>query len=320
MSENSAGQFARVSAVVIMAAGAGTRMKSATAKVLHRLGGRSMISYAVEAASALEPEHLVVVVGHQRDQVEAHLAEVAPQVSLAVQEQPLGTGDAVRAGMAVLPGVAGEVVVTSGDVPLLRGETLIDLVSAHREGGNAVTVLTAMVPDPTGYGRIIRDGDEVARIVEHRDASDDERDISEINAGIYVFDAATLAEGIAGLQAANDQGELYLTDVVAHARLSGRRVGARVLADYLQSEGVNDRVQLAERSAELNRRMLRRWMAEGVTIIDPATTWIHDSVDLAEDVTLLPNTSLEGATSVAAAPRSARTPPWSMSRSVRALT
>ncbi|MFZ1283223.1 MAG: bifunctional UDP-N-acetylglucosamine diphosphorylase/glucosamine-1-phosphate N-acetyltransferase GlmU [Propionicimonas sp.] len=287
-----------MSAVVIMAAGAGTRMKSATAKVLHRLGGRSMISYAVEAASALEPEHLVVVVGHQRDQVEAHLAEVAPQVRLAVQEQPLGTGDAVRAGMSLLSGVAGEVVVTSGDVPLLRGDTLIDLVSAHREDGNAVTVLTAMVPDPSGYGRIVRDGDEVARIVEHRDASDDELDIAEINSGIYVFDAATLAEGIAGLRTSNDQGELYLTDVVAHARQAGRRVGARVLADYLQTEGVNDRAQLAERNAELNRRILHRWMTDGVTIVDPATTWIHDSVDLAEDVTLLPNTSLEGATSV----------------------
>ncbi len=298
MSEHVAAESPRVAAVVIMAAGAGTRMKSSTAKVLHKLGGRAMISWAVDAASALEPQHLVVVVGHQREQVEAHLAEIAPQAVAAYQEQQLGTGDAVRAGLAALSEVVGEVVVTSGDVPLLEPSTLLDLVASHREHDNDVTVLTAVVPDPTGYGRIVREGDTVARIVEQRDATDAELDIAEINSGIYVFDAELLAEGIHGLQAANAQGELYLTDVIAHANRSGRRVGVHVLSDYLQTEGVNDRLQLAERGAELNRRILRRWMLAGVTIVDPATTWIHDGVDLAEDVTLLPNTSLEGATSV----------------------
>ncbi|MEA5054615.1 MAG: bifunctional UDP-N-acetylglucosamine diphosphorylase/glucosamine-1-phosphate N-acetyltransferase GlmU [Propionicimonas sp.] len=298
MSEQTVAESPRVAAVVIMAAGAGTRMKSATAKVLHKLSGRSMISWAVDAASFLDPEHLVVVVGHQREQVEAHLAEVAPQAITALQAEQRGTGDAVRAGLSVLPGITGDVVVTSGDVPLLEGATLRDLVQAHREEGNRVTVLTAVVPDPTGYGRIVRDGDAVARIVEQKDASDAERDIAEINAGIYVFDAGLLAEGIASLQAGNAQGELYLTDVIAYASGAGHRVGARVLADYLQTEGVNDRIQLAERGTELNRRLLRHWMAAGVTVVDPATTWIHDGVDLAEDVTLLPNTSLEGATSV----------------------
>jgi bifunctional UDP-N-acetylglucosamine pyrophosphorylase/glucosamine-1-phosphate N-acetyltransferase len=257
-----------------------------------------MIAWAVEAASALEPEQLVVVVGHQQEQVEAHVAELAPQARFAVQEQPRGTGDAVRAALAALPGIAGEVVVTSGDVPLLQGDTLRDLVQAHRAGGHAVTVLTAVVPDPTGYGRIVRDGERVRRIVEQRDADEAELAITEINAGVYVFDAATLTEGIAGLQAGNDQGELYLTDVVAHASATGRGVGVRLLADHLQTEGVNDRVQLAERAAELNRRILRRWMLAGVTVVDPGTTWVHAEVDLAEDVTLLPNTSLEGATSV----------------------
>ncbi len=289
----------RVAAVVIMAAGAGTRMKSATAKVLHPLAGRSMLSYAVDAASALEPEHLVVVIGHQREQVQAHLDEIAPQVITAVQEQPRGTGDAVRSGLAALGELTGEVVVTSGDVPLLTGETLWELVRAHRAEGNTATLLTTIVDDPTGYGRIVREAGEVARIVEQRDASDDERQITEINAGIYVFDAETLRAGIAALSTDNAQGELYLTDVIAFARSRAGRVGGTVLTDSLQAEGVNDRVQLATLSAELNRRILRRWMIEGVTVLDPATTWVHDSVDLAADVTLLPGTSLEGATSVA---------------------
>ena len=289
----------RVAAVVIMAAGAGTRMKSATAKVLHQLAGRSMLSYAVDAASALEPESLVVVIGHQRDQVKAHLEEIAPQVVTAVQEQPRGTGDAVRSGLSVLGELTGEVVVTSGDVPLLTGDTLLELLETHRAEGNTVTVLTTIAPDPTGYGRIVREGGEVVRIVEQRDASEDERRITEINAGIYVFDGPTLRAGIAALGTDNAQGELYLTDVIAFARSRDGRVGGAVLADSVQAEGVNDRIQLATLSAELNRRILRRWMADGVTVLDPATTWVHDAVDLAADVTLLPGTSLEGATSVA---------------------
>lgn len=290
----------RVAAVVIMAAGAGTRMRSAIPKVLHRVAGKSMVALAIDTADALSPDRLVVVVGHQRELVTEHLAEIAPHVTIAVQERPLGTGDAVRAGLAALPGVVGEIVVTSGDVPLLEAATLVDLVAAHREGGNAVTVLSAVVPDPTGYGRIVRDGEQVARIVEQSDATAEELAIVEINSGIYVFDAGTLGEGLAALQAANAQGELYLTDVISHAHDAGRRVGARVLSDYLQTEGVNDRAQLAERGAELNRRILAHWMAEGVTVLDPATTWVQSGVDLAQDVTLLPGTSLEGATSVGA--------------------
>ena len=289
----------RVAAVVIMAAGAGTRMKSATAKVLHQLAGRSMLSYAVESASAVEPEHLVVVVGHQREQVIAHLSEIAPQVVTAVQEQQNGTGDAVRSGLAALGRLTGEVVVTSGDVPLLAGATLQSLVETHRDEGNAVTVLTTIAPDPTGYGRVLREAGEVVRIVEQRDASPDEQAVTEINSGIYVFDAETLRAGIAALESDNAQGELYLTDVIGFARSLGRRVGGSVLADSLQAEGVNDRLQLASLTRELNRRILNRWMAAGVTVLDPDTTWVHDSVDLAADVTLLPGTSLEGATSVA---------------------
>ena len=299
MAEQDAVVDNRVAAVVIMAAGAGTRMRSSIPKVLHPIAGKSMIALAIDTADALAPDRLVVVVGHQREQVTAHLAEVAPHVTIAVQEQLLGTGDAVRAGLAALPGISGAVVVTSGDVPLLAGETLQGLVATHRSEGNAVTVLTSIVPDPTGYGRIVREGDQVARIVEQKDANGAELDLNEINSGIYVFESDVLGEGIEALEAQNAQGELYLTDVVAYARQAGRRVGAQLLADHLQTEGVNDRIQLAERGAELNRRILNRWMAAGVTVIDPATTWVHAGVDLAEDVTLLPGTSLEGATSVA---------------------
>lgn len=290
----------RPAAVVIMAAGLGTRMKSSTPKVLHELGGRSLVGHAVAAARALDPQHLVVVVGSGRELVEAHLAQVDPGVLTAVQERQLGTGDAVRSGLSVVPDLIGPVVVTSGDVPLLEAQTLRELLDAHDAEGNAATVLTARVPDPTGYGRVIRAADDsVDGIVEHKDASDTQREIDEINAGIYVFDAEVLRDGLARITTDNAQGELYLTDVVSVARKDGRRVGAHVTADAMQTEGVNDRVQLATLRAELNRRTLVTLMRSGVTIVDPRTTWVDGTVTIAPDVTLLPNTQLHGTTSVA---------------------
>ncbi len=288
-----------VAAVVVLAAGGGTRMRSSTSKLLHEVCGRSMLAYAVDAATAVQPEQLCVVVGHLREQVEAHLDEIAPHVVRAVQDQQRGTGHAVQCGLTELGDLHGDVVVTYADVPMLTGDTLIALVTAHRAEGNAVTVLTADVADPTGYGRIVREGDRVARIVEHKDATDAERGITEINSGIYVFDAGTLRAGLASLRADNAQGELYLTDVVGYATGHGGRVGAYVTDDAWQTEGVNDRVQLAAMAKEMNRRVVERWQRAGVTVWDPATTWIEASVDLAEDVTLLPNTILRGATSVA---------------------
>jgi bifunctional UDP-N-acetylglucosamine pyrophosphorylase/glucosamine-1-phosphate N-acetyltransferase len=274
-------------------------MKSKRSKLLHEVCGRSLISYAITAASALEPEHLVVVVGHQREQVSEHVHEIAPWAVQAVQEEQLGTGHAVRCGLETLPELSGDVVVTYGDVPLLTGETLAGLVAEHHAAGNAVTVLTAVVESPTGYGRIVREHGAVARIVEEKDATDDERSIREINSGIYVFDAATLNAGLANLRTDNAAGELYLTDVVTYANGAGGSVGAHLIDDPWQTEGVNDRVQLAGLSRELNRRILEKWMRAGVTVLDPATTWVADTVDLAEDVTLLPNTILRGATSIA---------------------
>jgi bifunctional UDP-N-acetylglucosamine pyrophosphorylase / glucosamine-1-phosphate N-acetyltransferase len=293
-----------VAAVVILAAGEGKRMKSSRSKLLHEIAGHSMLSYAVTAATTMQPQHIIVVIGHLRDQVAAHLAEIAPHVLTAVQEQQLGTGHAVQVALDQLADLTGDVIVTMGDVPMLTGETLAALLLQHRASRVAATVLTAQVPDPTGYGRILRGADGmVTSIVEHRDADDMEREITEINSGIYAFDAAALRSALTELAPSNDQGELYLTDVLAVLREAGKPVGAYVIDDLWQTEGVNDRIQLSRMNAELNRRILQRWMREGVTVVDPASTWVHASVDLAPDVILLPGTSLEGATSVAAGAR-----------------
>ena len=290
----------RPAAVVVLAAGEGTRMRSDTPKVLHRIGGRSLLGHAMAAARALDPEHLVVVVRHERERVAAHIREVDPGAVVADQDELKGTARAVACGLAPLGPLTGTVVVTYGDVPLLDDATLRDLVAAHDASGSAVTVLTARVADPTGYGRVLRDaaGDVVA-IVEHKDADDAQRAVDEINSGIYAFDAAVLADALGRIRADNAQGELYLTDVLAVARADGHRVAAVTTGDVWQVEGVNDRVQLAALGGELNRRVLTDWMRAGVTVVDPASTWVDVTVELAPDVTLLPGTQLHGATRVA---------------------
>ncbi|MBA3530126.1 MAG: bifunctional UDP-N-acetylglucosamine diphosphorylase/glucosamine-1-phosphate N-acetyltransferase GlmU, partial [Propionibacteriaceae bacterium] len=276
-------------------------MKSSKSKLLHEVAGHSLLSYAVSAAAAVQPQRVVVVVGHQRDQVEAHLAEMAPHVTIAVQDEQRGTGHAVQCGLVDLEDITGDVVVTMADVPMLAGDTLVDLVATHREAKAAVTVLTARLDDPSGYGRVVRDADQrVSEIVEHKDASEEQRRVSEINSGIYVFDAEMLRSGLQEITADNAQNEFYLTDVVSVARTLGKTVETHQIDDLWQTEGVNDRVQLCRIGAEMNRRILERWMRAGVTIVDPATTWVHASVDLAPDVTLLPGTFLEGATSIKA--------------------
>ena len=300
-----------VRAAIILAAGAGTRMKSERSKLLHEIAGRSLLSYAVDAALGAGAERLVVVVGHQRDQVEAHLAEIAPQVQIVVQGDAMyGTGYAVRCALDALGeewaegttnGAGGQVLVTYADVPMLGGPTLAAMVGAHRDAGAAITVLTAEVDEPTGYGRIIRgSAGDVLAIVEHQDADPAQLAIHEINSGIYVFDSDVLSTALAALAPSPVTGELYLTDVIGIARAQHRPVRAHLTADRWETEGVNDRVQLQRMGAEMNRRLLEHWMRAGVTIIDPASTWIQADVDLGTDVTLLPGTSLEGATSVAA--------------------
>jgi bifunctional UDP-N-acetylglucosamine pyrophosphorylase/glucosamine-1-phosphate N-acetyltransferase len=294
-------------AVVVLAAGEGRRMNSSRLKVLHEIAGRPLLGHAVHAAAALAPEHLVVVAGHGRDQVREYLGGLSVELSrsalLAIQEQQLGTGHAVACALDSLPTLAGPVMVTYGDVPLLDAGTLRALLTEHAVTGNAVTVLTAELADPTGYGRILRGAaQDVTGIVEHRDATPDQLAISEINSGVYVFEADLLRAALArlaGSATGNAQGELYLTDVVGLAHADGRRVGALRCPDPWLVAGVNDQLQLAEIRAELNRRLLADWMRAGVTVVDPATTWVDVGIRLEPDVVLLPGTQLHGATTVA---------------------
>jgi bifunctional UDP-N-acetylglucosamine pyrophosphorylase/glucosamine-1-phosphate N-acetyltransferase len=290
-----------LAAVIVLAAGEGTRMKSSTPKVLHRIGGRTLVGHAIAAARAAGPEHLAVVVRHERDLVAAHVAELDPSVVIADQDEVKGTGRAAECALAVLPELEGTVLVTYGDVPLLSGQTLVALLEEHTRSRSAVTVITARLQDPTGYGRILRDADGgVAGIVEQKDASEEQRAITEINSGIYAFDAAVLRTALGKVGTDNAQGEKYLTDVLAIAREAGGRVSAHVIDDLWQTEGVNDRVQLARLGKELNRRTTERWMREGVTVIDPDTTWIDTDVTIGRDTTVLPGTQLLGATTIGA--------------------
>ena len=291
-------------AAVVLAAGEGRRMRSATPKVLHPIGGASLLAHAVRAVAALSPAHLAVVVGHGREQVGGEVEELGARlgrpVVAAMQEEQRGTGHAVACGLEALPaGLAGPVLVTYGDVPLLEPATLEALLAEHVAAGAAVSLLTGEPDDPTGYGRVLRDArGDVVGIVEQRDATPEQHAIREINSGVYVFDAAFLAAGISGLSSHNSQGELYLTDLVAAAVAAGRPVRALACPDIWQVQGVNDRVQLAEVRAELNRRVLRRWMRDGVTVVDPASTWVDVDVRLGRDVVLHPGTQLHGATAV----------------------
>jgi bifunctional UDP-N-acetylglucosamine pyrophosphorylase/glucosamine-1-phosphate N-acetyltransferase len=252
-------------AVIVLAAGAGTRMRSSTPKVLHPICGRSLLLHAVEAARGTSPEQLVAVVRHERDRVVAHLEEVADDVLIADQDEVPGTGRAVECGLDQVRAETGTVLVTYGDVPLLDAATLGELAAAHEQDGNAVTVLTAEVEDPTGYGRILRDGGsgEVLGIVEHKDADAAQRAITEINSGIYAFDLPVLRAALARIGTDNAQGEKYLTDVLAIARADGGTVRAASTTDRWLVEGVNDRVQLARLGAEMRRRILEKHMPPG---------------------------------------------------------
>ncbi|MGA1090330.1 MAG: bifunctional UDP-N-acetylglucosamine diphosphorylase/glucosamine-1-phosphate N-acetyltransferase GlmU [Candidatus Nanopelagicales bacterium] len=294
--------------VIVLAAGEGKRMRSATPKVLHAIAGRTLIGHVLEAAAAVDPAHVVVVVGHGRDHVLAHLDEVAPWVDTVVQDQQLGTGHAVRIALAALATAhaleASPIVVLSGDTPLLTGRTVRKLVDTQVSSGGAATVLTAVLSDPAGYGRVVRDGSgAVEVIVEDRDATADIRAISEINAGMYAFDPIALAPALERLTTANDQGEEYLTDVVGLLRAEGRPVTGLIVDDAHEILGVNDRGQLADAAAIMRDRINARWMRDGVSMLDPASTWIDVDVDLAPDVTLLPQTSLLGPTTIASGAR-----------------
>jgi len=298
--EQKPGFAAPPAAVVILAAGEGTRMKSARLpKVLHGFAGRSLLGHALAAAEPLRAGRTVVVVGHRRDEVTAHLGEVAPAATTVVQAQQNGTGHAVRIALESLPAdLSGVVVVLPGDAPLLTAESLQELLLVH--GDAAATMLTAIAADPTGYGRVIRGNDgSVVDVVEHKDASDEQRRVPEIAAGVYAFDAAVLRDALGRLSTDNAQGEEYLPDVIGICVREGRPVRASVAPED-QAAGVNDRVQLAAAARAYNDRLLDAHMRRGVTILDPASTWIDAGVVVEPDVTLLPGVELRGATVVAA--------------------
>ncbi|MBB4917811.1 bifunctional UDP-N-acetylglucosamine diphosphorylase/glucosamine-1-phosphate N-acetyltransferase GlmU [Streptosporangium saharense] len=290
----------RPAAVIVLAAGEGTRMKSKTPKILHELCGRTLVDHMLTAARGLEPGRLIVVIGHERDRVQEHLSLTSPDALPVIQEEQRGTGHAVRVVLETVGAIEGTVLVTYGDTPLLRTETLAALLERHESDGNAVTVLSAEVPDPYGYGRIVRDTTgAVLQIVEEKDATPGQRAIKEMNSGVYAFDGALLADAVKRVSTSNAQGEEYLTDVLSILREDGHRVGAHVAADHVEVEGVNDRVQLAFARKVLNTRLLETHMRAGVTVIDPASTWVDVDVTMEPDVVLHPGTQLHGRTALA---------------------
>jgi len=284
--------------IVILAAGKGTRMKSDRSKVLHRLAGRPLLDHVLDAARAVDPASVTVVVGHQADEVRTAMS--GRGCRFVTQEPQIGTGHALLQAEPALRDAGGDVLLLSGDVPLLRGETLAALVRAHRAARAAATVLTARLADPSSYGRIIRERGAIARIVEHRDASEAERAIDEINSGIYVFDLQPLFAALRQIGSSNAQGEYYLPDLVALYRARGLTVETMTLDDANEIRGVNSRSELAALSRDARRRTAEALMAAGVTIEDPATAYIDSTVEIGPDTVIHPGVALEGTTKIGA--------------------
>jgi bifunctional UDP-N-acetylglucosamine pyrophosphorylase/glucosamine-1-phosphate N-acetyltransferase len=285
-------------AAIILAAGKGTRMKSSQVKVMHELCGRPMVDFVVQSAREAGAGQLVLVTGHQSESVRDYFAS-DKDICCALQEEQLGTGHAVACGLPLLDGFAGDVLILCGDAPLVRGETLRQLATEHRDSGAAVTVLTALMDTPTGYGRIVRSADGgIDRIVEEKDASAEERAIAEINSGIYCVAADFLAVAVAGLSNDNAQGEYYLTDIISAATSQGLACRPLALADAEEISGVNDRVQLAAAAAVVRRRISEGLMLSGVTIVDPASTYIDAGVVIGADSVIHPNSHIRGATAI----------------------
>jgi bifunctional UDP-N-acetylglucosamine pyrophosphorylase/glucosamine-1-phosphate N-acetyltransferase len=282
-------------AAVLMAGGLGTRMKSATPKHLHPILGRRMVDWIVEAGRSAGAEPLVVVASPATKDVFA-----GSGLTVAVQPEALGTGDAVRCAREALATDEGDVLVLSGDTPMLTADLLRDLEETHRREEADATILSAEPPDPRLYGRVVRNADgSVQKVVEGTDANEEERKLREINSSIYVFRAAALWPALDRLEPKNVQGELYLTDAIELIAQGGGKVAAHVAADSRETDGVNTRVELAQAAAVLRDRINERHMLAGVTIVDPATTWIEPTVEIAADVTIEPFTMLRGLTTVA---------------------
>jgi bifunctional UDP-N-acetylglucosamine pyrophosphorylase/glucosamine-1-phosphate N-acetyltransferase len=285
--------------VIVLAAGEGTRMKSATPKVLHPIAGRSILGHLMAAIAPVIGGELRVVVGAHREFVEAEVIATAPAAIPVYQAERNGTGHAVQLALAGAS-TTGSVLILAGDTPLLTTSTLKEFIAIHEANASSASVLTADMPDPFGYGRIIRDDNGgISHIVEERDATDEEREISEINTGVYLFDNAALRAACAKLSKDNSQGELYLTDVIALIKGANSVVFAIRSSDYTETLGINDRSQLAECTAVMRDRINDRWMKSGVTIVDPTTTWIDVDVTIESDVTIHPGTALAGKSTIA---------------------
>ncbi len=287
-------------AVVVLAAGEGTRMRSATPKVMHEIAGLPMLGHALATATALGAQYVIPVIRHEKEKIEPYIHAFYPTVHISHQDDVPGTGRAVECALNVLPdGFSGAVVVTSGDVPLLDVQTIESMLDVHLTSGAGATLLTAVFSDPSGYGRIVRsDNGAFSSIVEHRDATEEELEITEVNAGVYVFDYLELKKALSAIGTHNAAGEKYLTDAAVEILKSGREVQALQVSDNWLVAGVNNRIQLQQVSAELNRRICEAWMLAGVTITDPQTTFIDITASLGEDVTLLPGTHLKGITRI----------------------
>ncbi|MCM0081012.1 bifunctional UDP-N-acetylglucosamine diphosphorylase/glucosamine-1-phosphate N-acetyltransferase GlmU [Geomonas sp. Red32] len=288
--------MAKLSAVVL-AAGMGTRMKSALVKVMHPLAGAPMIAWPVAAAFEAGVDAAVLVVGHQQEKVRGYFAQGEKEVSFAVQAEQLGTGHAVRCAMPHLSAGTDTVLILCGDTPLLTAATLGAMVKVHEASGATLTVMTARFANPFGYGRVLKGDDgSVTAIVEEKDASDEERRIQEVNAGVYCVDRAFLAEAVEKLDANNAQAEYYLTDVIKQAVGQGRKCLSYTVADPAEISGVNDRVQLAESARILRGRINRELMVSGVTMIDPAAVYIDRGVTIGRDTVIHPGVTITGQT------------------------
>jgi bifunctional UDP-N-acetylglucosamine pyrophosphorylase/glucosamine-1-phosphate N-acetyltransferase len=283
--------------VVILAAGKGTRMKSARPKVLHEVAGVPMIQYVLDAAAQLHPSSTTVVVGHGADLLTASLSDRAG-LRFAVQEPQLGTGHALLATEHALAGATGTLLLLSGDVPLLTTATLTHLLDRHHAAAAAATVLTAALPDPHGYGRIVRSGGAMTRIVEERDASPAERDIREVNAGVYALDLYGLFDAVRSIASQNAQREYYLPDLVSIYRARGRTVETAAVPDAREIRGINSRADLAEVSRLVRHATNTALMAAGVTFEDPETTYVDRGVTVGADTVLHPGVRLQGSTAV----------------------
>jgi len=285
-----------LSLVIILAAGDSKRMKSKQSKVLHKVAGRSVIENLLTSVEKLQAKNLTVVVGANKDEVVEHLGQVAPKAKTVFQEKRDGTGGATQLALAEHKG-DGTVLILAGDTPLLTHQTLSEFVQVHQKEKQSASVLTAILPDPTGYGRVIRgDDNEILKIVEEKDASELEKEVDEINTGVYLFDLSLLKDVIKNLKSNNAQSELYLTDVISLINAAGKKSYAVLSNDYTETLGINDRTQLAEVCAIMRDRINNQHMLNGVAIVDPATTWIDHGVEIESDVVIYPGSAISGKT------------------------